>query len=69
MSVGHLPFKTVSRSSEFHSLAVPAPTRSPSIITMFSRFAQPLASATRQFSTSGAANTKVAVMGASGGKD
>jgi len=34
---------------------------------MFSRFASPLSAASRQFSTSGAANTKVAVMGASGG--
>jgi len=34
---------------------------------MFSRFQQPLIAATRQFSTSGARNKTVAVMGASGG--
>jgi hypothetical protein len=35
---------------------------------MFSRYAQPLSAVARQFSTSGKVNTKVAVMGASGGE-
>ena len=35
---------------------------------MMSRFQRPLATMARSFSTSGAKNNKVAVMGASGGK-
>ena len=36
---------------------------------MMSRFQRPLANMARNFSTSSAKNNKVAVMGASGGKD
>ena len=39
-----------------------------SVDIMFSRFARPVSSASRQFSTSGVAQRNVAVMGASGGE-